>query len=175
MRLLFSYTLLLLVFFQGAGWTAWWTQAKMQARVQAEKAATQPEESLLNVVVARRVLEENRFGQEEMWWQGHLYDIRQQKLQGDSVALVLYHDQREEHLFSVLESLLEPLHHTHFSTAFFQLWGTWLSSVYLVPALPQLGAGAEETFENILFYSKSRHFEFPVFEIFSPPRITIFF
>ncbi len=73
-------------------------------------------------------------GKKEIRYQGRLYDIRSSHLVGDSVRLVLYHDQREEALFNALGSLLSPSRDASSSLPSVLSWlAKWLSTTFVVP------------------------------------------
>ncbi|HNL11286.1 MAG TPA: hypothetical protein PKM44_12290, partial [Turneriella sp.] len=91
-----------LLTFQSGGWFMAWHIARQEARQIARTAAPPADRRLYRITLSLRNLEQARVDKKEIRLNGHLYDIRSLEQHGDSATVSLYHDTREEALFSAL-------------------------------------------------------------------------
>ena len=100
--------LLILLLFQSAGWNLTWQMMHWEAKSAAQIALTRRETPLQTLKIARDQLPVLRVDKHEIRYEGSLYDIKSQTLEGDSVTLTLYHDRHEEAVLNALTGLIAP-------------------------------------------------------------------
>jgi hypothetical protein len=145
-----------LLAFQGLGWFIAWHTARWEAFFSAQQVLSEENTPVSSVTLPMSLLPALQVGKKEIRYQGRLYDIRSSHLVGDSVRLVLYHDQREEALFNALGSLLSPSRDASSSLPSVLSWlAKWLSTTFVVPDALALRAWAELGQTPLLFSAKS--------------------
>ena len=100
--------LLILLLFQSAGWNLTWQMMHWEAKSAACASMDRPETPLETLTVALTLLPKIRVDDHEIRYEGRLYDIKSQTLEGDSVTLTLYHDRHEEAVLNALTGLIAP-------------------------------------------------------------------
>lgn len=129
--------LLALLVFQCAGWLVAWHVARHEACWTMRREIFAPETALRHVTLLAAELPRLRVDRHEIRFEGGLYDIRAQVVQGDSVRLTLYHDIREERLYEVLGSLLQPEPSSSAPHSPLRAWwAQWFGANYLLPESP---------------------------------------
>ena len=90
-----------LLLFQATGWFVAMAMLQWQAKAAAYAALRRLETSLESVRVAAADLPAMRIGNNEIRYEGRLYDIKDQAVSGDSIMLLLYFDLEEEAVLSL--------------------------------------------------------------------------
>lgn len=124
--------LLILLLFQSAGWRLGGQIRQWEAKSAARAVMNRPETPLETLTVARKLLLKIRVDDHEIRYEGRLYDIKSQKLEGDSVTLTLYHDRREEAILDAIAGLIAPDRNRH-ALPLQQWLARWLGMAFLVP------------------------------------------
>lgn len=142
----FSYILLALILFQGAGWMLAWQAVQFHAKISAEIALSLPETPSLHLTLSASLFQRVRIDRKEIRLDGNLYDIRRAVFNGDSVHLELYHDKREQALFALIKPHVSFL--TDYSptrTPPVAAWAAqWLLTPFIVPVVPAARIVPEE-------------------------------
>ena len=167
----FSYALLALILFQGAGWMLSWQAMQFHAKISADIAVSLSETPSLHLTLSTTMFQRVRIDRKEIRLDGNLYDIRSAIFTGDSVHLELYHDKREQALFA----LLKP--HVSFLTDYsptqippLAAWAAqWLVTPFTVPVTPVIGIFSEEVYTS-QFYWLGYLPCAPPADFFQPPR-----
>lgn len=128
--------LMVLMIFQALGWTLAWQAARREAHFAAQQAVTQVHTPLQALTLSMADLAQSRVGKKEIVHGGRLYDIKVAKQIGDSVYLMLYHDQHEQHLYRLLGEILCSTPDASSPASAPVLWlAQWLSAAYLMPSI----------------------------------------
>ncbi len=127
-----------LFLFQAAGWFLAWGILQYQAKTAAFVALSRKETTFQIFTFSTQRLHAIRVGKKEIRHEGRLYDIKNQIARGDSVQLVVYHDECEEDLFKALGSLFLTDKDTTpaQSSALFVWLAKCLGTVFLPPSVP---------------------------------------
>jgi hypothetical protein len=124
-----------LIIFQGIGWHLAWQSMEWKATLAAKHALFSTSTPLLRVTLKQAFFEQSRIGKREIRLSGNLYDIKTCAVVGDSVRLLLYHDQHEQALFALLGTHFSYLDHSTGTTPQpLALWAAqWLGQAFLLP------------------------------------------
>ncbi|MCE2821122.1 MAG: hypothetical protein ACK5FV_14495 [Bacteroidota bacterium] len=167
----YSYVLLALILFQGAGWMLSWQAMQFHARISADIAVSLPETPSLHLTLSTTMFQRVRIDRKEIRLDGNLYDIRSAIFTGDSVHLELYHDKREQALFALLKPHVSFL--TDYSptqTPPLAAWAAqWLATPFTVPESPVIGFFSKEVYIS-QFYWLGYLPDAPPADFFQPPR-----
>lgn len=146
----FPAILLALLAFQALGWFVAWDLARIEIR--QGMGQDQPASDLLDITLSTRQLAQCHVEGLEIRLGGNLYDICSAACTGDSVRLELWHDAREEALYSALGNLLAPVFSQQpvpepapLCVCLFQ----WLQSDFLLPESPALPVGRPAIAERL--------------------------
>ena len=92
-----------------------------------------------------------RVGKKEVRLGGQLFDIKNQRVCGDSIALTLYHDRDEEKALHTLSVLLAPDTGAGDASAppLYQWLSRWLGTFYLPPVVPEIHPPATLAFHSV--------------------------
>lgn len=168
----FSYALLALILFQGAGWVLAWQAMHVHAKMKAEIAVSQPENASLHLTLSVHLFQRVRLERKEIRLDGNLYDIRSAVFTGDSVHLELYHDKREQALFALLKPHVSFL--TDYSPAQtppIAAWAAqWLVTPFVVPLAPVVSIFPEDACTSRFYWIGYFPDAFPA-DFFRPPRV----
>lgn len=135
-KFLWVVTLGILLAFQATGWYFFWGILVVDAKISVKQTMSSSNITLQRLTISATDLANLWVDEREIRFQGHLYDVRRQLVQGDSMCLEVYHDQREEALHRNLHTLLSG---EHWPATPLRSWlPQWAGSVYLLPLLPVL-------------------------------------
>lgn len=131
--------LLTLLLFQSAGWSLTWQIMHWEAKSAAQITLNRRETPLQTLKIVRNRLPALRVDKNEIRFEGRLYDIKNQKIEGDSVTLTLYHDRHEEAVLNALTGLIAPGGNAE--SLPLQRWlAQWLGMAFILPATSLLPA-----------------------------------
>ncbi len=158
-----------LLFFQAAGWVLAYRVLQLEAKTEAKTALRHPETPLYTVTIPVSLLPRIRVDKKEVRLDGQLFDIKDQRISGDSVTLTLYHDRPEEKILQALGGRLAPgAGAGSAAVPPLQYWlSQWLGAAYLLPLAPEIRLPAIISFQALF------HCLLPVTQTgpgrFSPP------
>jgi hypothetical protein len=124
-----------LIIFQGVGWHLAWQSIEWKAKIAARHALIGASTPLLHVTLQQDFFQQSKIDKREIRLNGNLYDIKTSECVGDSVRLLLYHDQHEQALFALLGIHFSYLDHSTGTTPQpLALWAAqWLGLAFLMP------------------------------------------
>jgi hypothetical protein len=131
-----SMLLLFLMLFQGVGWFLVRQALEWQAKAAASTAMQHVDTPLRKVTLDVRHFQKIRFDKHEICLDGNLYDVRSSTITGDSIALELYHDRREQALLALLGGSFTRFDAAGTPAPVTRWVAQWVSAVYLLPAPP---------------------------------------
>lgn len=168
----YSYALLALILFQGAGWMLAWQAVQFHAKISADIAVSLPETPSLHLTLSTRLFQRVRIDRKEIRLDGNLYDIRSAVFTGDSVHLELYHDKREQALFALLKPHVSFLSdYSPIQAPPIAAWAAqWLVTPFIVPTAPVVSIFPEETCACRFYWIGYFPDALPA-DFFQPPRV----
>ena len=91
-----------IIAFQSLGWLMAWKGLQFGAKMEAHKALQEHGNTLIERTYHKDFIQKVKVGRKEILLDGQLFDYRVLADSGDSVTVHLYHDQKEQALFSLL-------------------------------------------------------------------------
>lgn len=132
--------LMALIAFQSLGWLMAWKGLQFGAKMEAHKALKANGNTLLKRTFHKDFIQKVKVGRKEILLNGQLFDYRVLADSGDSLTLSLFHDQKEQALFSLLGHVFKSGADVGDSApSHLGLWlANWLSLVFLPTENPIL-------------------------------------
>ncbi len=168
-RTLTTACLLSLLLFQSIGWQAGWHVAQMEVRREMQIALHSKAPRLTRFTLSQADFERFLIEEEEIVYEGKLYDIHSATPEGDSINIIALHDSREQDLLETLHCLLihdaSPARQPLPAQAW---WARWTDTVFLAPpGMPLLAEAPVETRVEVFDYQAPVASAVP--RHFSPP------
>lgn len=143
-------TFALLILLQAGGWFAATGILQWQAKSAAQRVMHRRETPLHTVTLSLDRLARIRVDKKEIRLDGRLYDIKSQRITGDSATLEIYHDRKEEALLDAIGQLLRPGAAENEKLPLQGWLARWLGAVFLLPpALPELSPAVADIFSPV--------------------------
>ena len=164
-----------LIAFQAVGWLLAWQGLQLEAKFEAQKTLLDSDKPLQSGVFHKEFIEQTRVGEKEILFDGQLFDYKILSVQGDSLRISLFHDQKEQALLSVLGQVFKRSQDSNSQHSLpLTLWlAKWLGATFIVPEAPVLKA------EMVLHREKQAfHIQFSKAQfapgVFAPPPESVF-
>lgn len=164
-----------LIAFQSVGWLLAWQGLRFGAKIEAQKALFHGGKDFQQGTFHKDFIEKIKVGRKEIVLDGQLFDYKILSVQGDSLRISLFHDQKEQALLSVLGHVFKSERDPGSQHSMpLTLWlAKWLSATFILPVKSVLPA------ETVLFLLRQAfHIQFSKAQfapgVFAPPPESAF-